>query len=383
MRRKPHTTRRNVLTATGALSLLGVAGVATGSSSPVATAPVPDDANDRPYPTMGTSSDAPTATVYGNFKCPYTREFVFGNLEAIIEEFVLTGQLNLEFYNLAYEPGSTSEYFISSSDPRLAAAGIGVWNEDPDSYWQFHYETFEDAPSGYVDYDELASRARSAGVSNVDELIDRAQAGGYDGEVEQVPAAAADDGVTFTPTLELAGDTAAPHHGEQAILDWIDTRLEDAPAETAEEGDSDGDEQRDDEREDAESESETEESGDDESESVSEESDTEAESEEPDAESETESESAESADESETEDAETDRDEEAEGGTDEHSETGTSEVDEGSEPESDTQGDEADEPAETSPDDAESAAQVAESDGTTSEPADADTETTADDCPYR
>ncbi|WP_265111906.1 DsbA family protein [Halosolutus halophilus] len=240
MRREPRTSRRTVLTATGTLSLFGITGVvAGGSSSTVANAPVPENADANTYPTMGTDSDAPTATIYGNYKCPYTRDFVFGNLEAIVEEFVEPGRLNLEFYNLAYEPGDTSEYYISSSDPRLAAVGVGVWNEDPDNYWGFHRETFADMPSGTVDYDELEERVRSAGVSNAEAIVDRARAGEYDDEIERVATTAADDGVAFTPTMELAGDTTAPHHERDAILDWIERRLGDDD----EEQDSDDEEQ--------------------------------------------------------------------------------------------------------------------------------------------
>ncbi len=236
MRQMPQTTRRTVLTAAGTVSLLGLGGIATGSSSPVADAPIPADSDARTYPTMG-NADAPTATVYGNFKCPYTQEFVLGNLEAIVDEFVETGRLAIQFYDLAYEPGDTSTHYISSSDPRISAFALGVWDEDPNSYWQFYVETFEDLPEGYVDYDELASRARSAGVSNVDQIVERTRAGAYDGAVERVATAAADDGVTFTPTLELAGETTAPHHDTQSILEWIEARLEDEPTETSGDGD--------------------------------------------------------------------------------------------------------------------------------------------------
>ncbi len=147
MRKMPQTTRRTVLTAAGTVSLLGLGGIATGSSSPVADAPIPADSDARTYPTMG-NADAPTATVYGNFKCPYTQEFVLGNLEVIVDEFVETGRLAIQFYDLAYEPGDTSTHYISSSDPRITAFVLGVWDEDPNSYWQFYVETFEDLPEG-------------------------------------------------------------------------------------------------------------------------------------------------------------------------------------------------------------------------------------------
>jgi protein-disulfide isomerase len=228
MSRKSQTTRRSVLTTTGAVSLLGLAGVASGNASSDGV-PIPDDADERTYPTIGANSDAPTATFYGNFKCPSSQDFVSGNLQEIISEFVADGQLNVEFCNLAYEPGDTSQSFISDTDSRLAAVGLAVWDEDPNSYWQFVTETYSDMPSGHISYDELENRARAADVSNVDAVIDRAEAGEYDGAVEEVATLASNDGITYTPQLELAGDTTAPHHGTQAIIDWLDARLDDAP----------------------------------------------------------------------------------------------------------------------------------------------------------
>ncbi|ELY55294.1 DSBA-like thioredoxin [Natronococcus amylolyticus DSM 10524] len=221
-------TRRSVLTTTGAVSLLGLAGVASGSASSDGV-PIPDDAGERTYPTIGSNSDAPTATFYGNFKCPSSQDFVSGNLQEIISEFVTEGQLNVEFCNLAYEPGDTSQSFISGTDSRLAAVGLAVWDEDPNSYWQFVTETYTDMPSGHISYDELENRARAADVSNVDAVIERAKAGEYDADVEEVATLASNDGITYTPQLELAGDTTAPHHGTQAVIDWLDSRLDDAP----------------------------------------------------------------------------------------------------------------------------------------------------------
>jgi protein-disulfide isomerase len=319
MRRKPQMTRRSVLTATGAFSLLGIAGVAAGSSSStVANAPVPDDADSRTYPTMGTNTDAPTARVYGNFKCPVTEEFVFGNLEAIIDEFVSTGRLNLEFRNLAYDPGSTSSYFISDSDPRMAAAGLAVWDEDPDGYWQFLVDIFADRPSGHVSYDDMESRASSAGVSDADSAVDSAETGAYDGTVDQIARTAGDVGISFSPQLELNGETAAPHHDTQSILDWLEARVDEAPAEPEPEADDESEEE-----EDEESEAETEET-DAQDESETDESDDDAE-EEPESESD---ESEGDEDESETdEDESTDDDEDESNETKEKSETETDDSD--------------------------------------------------------
>jgi protein-disulfide isomerase len=314
MSRKPQMSRRSVLTTTGSLALLGGAGLAASSTSAAASVgdvPVPDDADNRTYPTMGTNSDAPTATVYGNSKCPVTEEFVHGNLETIIEEFVETGRLNIEYRNLAYDPGSTSSHFISDSDPRIAAAGLGVWDEDSDSYWQFFQDTFANRPTGHVTYDDMESRASSAGASG----IGGAEDGQYDGAVDQAATEAGDDGVSFTPQLELDGEVTAPHHSVDAIRNWLESRVDEASAEAqteeteSEESEDEASEPEESEEESTEEESEsedTEEESEDESSEEEEEDESEDESEDSEEESEDESETAESETDSKTESADED-----------------------------------------------------------------------------
>jgi protein-disulfide isomerase len=265
MSRKPQMSRRSVLTTTGSLALLGGAGLAASTTSAAASVgdvPVPDDADDRTYPTMGTNSDAPTATVYGNSKCPVTEEFVHGNLEAIIEEFVQTGRLNIEYRNLAYDPGSTSSHFISDSDPRIAAAGIGVWDEDPESYWQFFDDTFANRPTGNVTYDDMESRASSAGASGIGGAAD----GQYDSAVDQAAAEAPEDDISYTPQLALNGESTAPHHGTDAILNWLESRVDEAPADEPDEEEEPDEPEVSEEEESEEEESEEEESEEEESE---------------------------------------------------------------------------------------------------------------------
>ncbi|WP_433630560.1 hypothetical protein [Halomicrococcus sp. NG-SE-24] len=86
---------------------------------------------------MGTDKDNPTATLYGNFKCPYTQEFVRGgNLEAVLNEYVTSGDFNLRFRALVYQPPGTSShgsdyYYISDSDPLISQAALGVWDVSP------------------------------------------------------------------------------------------------------------------------------------------------------------------------------------------------------------------------------------------------------------
>ena len=195
---------------------------------------------------MGTGGDNPTATLYGNFKCPYTREFVLGNLTDVVREFVAPGNLDLRFFDLAYEPDNhlgrdspthgTETYFISSSDPRIARVSLGAWEVDPQGYWRYFRDSFEDPPSGWVTYDDLRSRLHASDVSGVDEIIRRAKTDRYEDELRHVEDAAVTDDVPFTPTLELNGHTTAPHHETSEVLDWIRHRISDGSGPPGEAG---------------------------------------------------------------------------------------------------------------------------------------------------
>lgn len=185
---------------------------------------------------MGTDSDNPTATLYGNFKCPYTQQFVQGNLDAVVDEFVTTGELNLRFRDLAHEPDpsdpshGSAKYYISSSDPLIGQAALGVWDVQPEDYWGFFEMMFDDLISGHVTVSEMTDRMRAAGVGDRSEIAERVRENRYRSEVKANADAAKRVGVSFTPTLELGGATTAPHHGTRAVLNWIEGHLPEAPS---------------------------------------------------------------------------------------------------------------------------------------------------------
>ncbi|WP_327053059.1 DsbA family protein [Halomicrococcus gelatinilyticus] len=237
------TTRRQFLQLAGGAALVGAATGTASASESVSTAPVPDDPGAFTYATMGEGSN-PTATLYGNFKCPYTREFVLGNLDDVIDEFVAPGKLDLRYRALAYEPDpddpshGSSYYYISDSDPRISECAMGAWDADPHGYWRFFRDMFETQVSGTVTYDEMRDRMADSGVDGRDAAISRAEDGRYHDPVYWTRDAAYDVEVPFTPTLELNGDTTAPHHDTQEVLDWIADHLPASSSSTSTSGEA-------------------------------------------------------------------------------------------------------------------------------------------------
>ena len=234
------TSRRGVLTrAITAFASAGLLGaIATGNASAaartrqVSNAPFRAVADSR-YATMGSDPDAPTATLYGNFKCPYTQDFALNHLPALVRDYVRSGKLNLRFRSLAYEPNTDnpshgiSPEYISEDDPDIARTGLGVWNEEPGNYWEYFRSMFRNRPSGGYSTDELEGLMKRYDVRNWNRIGEYVTADRYEDALRDTQDAAARHGVTATPTLVFEGDTTYPHHSQnnEDLYDWLDARL--------------------------------------------------------------------------------------------------------------------------------------------------------------
>lgn len=250
-------SRRKFLAVTGSAAVTSVAGVGSASAAvPISNAPVPDNTSVM-YPTMGTDAENPTATVYGNFKCPFTQDFVNNVLPDLIEKHVKPGKLNIRFRTISYEPygrgsthGTQSNAFISDSDPTISATHLGVWEEDPESYWQYFESMFaEPLISGTVTPEKLEPIMDQSGVDNIKEIVARVNNGKYDSLVKDSHDASLDLKIEHTPTFEIADSTfVGPKPDDLSdLVSFIQSNLSAAdkylPKEDSEEvtsGDSEG-----------------------------------------------------------------------------------------------------------------------------------------------
>lgn len=132
------------------------------------TVPTPSDPSASRYATMQARADAPAATVLGNWKCPYTSEFVRELLPELVEEYVVPGDVAVEFRSVAYVDGDP---FLGPDAPRATRAGLAAWTTDPDAYWQYFAHVFGNQPDedeAWAQPDVLARFATEAGVQPVD-----------------------------------------------------------------------------------------------------------------------------------------------------------------------------------------------------------------------
>lgn len=192
-------------------------------SGPVASAPVPPNPAEKRYATMGTDEADTTVTYFGSWKCPYCAKFSTGFFKDIVKDYVVTGDINVRFRNIAYLGGKP---FIGPDAPNAGHAGLAVWNNDSASYWPYHEYVFRNQPperEQWATASKLASFAQASNVEDPQAIKEAVQSNKYENALRATSDAAQSAGVRGTPSLLVDGTLVSPFEKEQTR-----NRIEDA-----------------------------------------------------------------------------------------------------------------------------------------------------------
>lgn len=187
-----------------------------------ADVPIPEAPEEHDYATMGRSDATATATVFGNWKCPYTRAFVLEHLPDVVDRYVRPGDLVVEFRALAYR---SDEPFLGPDAPRAARAGLGVWDVDPGSYWSYFGYVFGNQPpeaDEWATTEHLSSFADAAGVEDTDALRRSIQGDEHASAVRSTTTAAAGLDVFTVPRVAVDGEVTAPTVDPESTREQLD-----------------------------------------------------------------------------------------------------------------------------------------------------------------
>lgn len=91
-----------------------------------------DNLNNQP--TMGPENASVTVVEFGDYKCPYCRQFETQVFPQIKENYIDTGKVNFKFVNYA---------FLGPSSQRAAVAAECVYNQDKQAFWSYHKALYE------------------------------------------------------------------------------------------------------------------------------------------------------------------------------------------------------------------------------------------------
>lgn len=97
-------------------------------------------------PMMGSENASVTVVEFGDYRCPFCREFETGErtgenlperkgtFEKIKKEYIETGKVKFYFINYA---------FLGSGSTTAAVAGECVANQDEEEFWKYHHAVYE------------------------------------------------------------------------------------------------------------------------------------------------------------------------------------------------------------------------------------------------
>lgn len=185
--------------------------------------PLPEERTQ--YARMGTSDATATATVYGNWKCPYTQEFVLNQLPDVVDRFVRSGDLALEFRALSYQSG---EPFLGPDAPRAARAGLSVWDVDPESYWSYFAHVFANQPQERHEWAQpslLVRFAEKSGVNGTQQVEQSIRSNAYAGPVQSTTGAASDLGIATVPRIFANEEITAPTVDFESTLSQLESAV--------------------------------------------------------------------------------------------------------------------------------------------------------------
>lgn len=175
-----------------------------------ASIPTPSNPSNYEYAVMGDPADAPTVTVYGNWKCPYTQEFVRETLPGLVEEFVAAGDVAVEYRTVAYV---NDQPFLGPDAPRAARAGLAAWNVDPESFWQYFAYVFGNQPSeekAWAQPDVLARFATQADIDSATAFQEGFTGSTYSQPVHATSGRFAELGGEAVPRVVTSSGMTAP-----------------------------------------------------------------------------------------------------------------------------------------------------------------------------
>ena len=151
-------------------------------------------------PTIGNESAEVTVIEFGDYRCPYCRQFEMTTFPQIKENYIDTGQVKFSFINLA---------FLGQGSEQAANAGECVYRQNETQFWDFHKGIYENQGSeseNWVTNDLLMEVARDTTEGlDYDELQTCFSQRQANDNVREDRGIANTNGVDSTPTVFVNG----------------------------------------------------------------------------------------------------------------------------------------------------------------------------------
>lgn len=204
----------------------------SGSSFPAVAAAAVTDAN---IPFDGTTLGDPNAPVtvieYGDYQCPGCAQFFTNDQQKLINDYVATGKVKLEFHAFPFldrKLSLNSDGTVSSSGDgeSIRAAEASLCAVDQNAFWRYHDTIYTNhngenqgaySESRLLDMADVIGLDRAAFASCLD-------SGTHKSDVETLYAEAIQAGVQQTPSFAINGKVSV-YNGYDDLKTKIDAAL--------------------------------------------------------------------------------------------------------------------------------------------------------------
>lgn len=193
---------------------------------PAALREAPVAAEARPYATFGSADADLTVELFGSWKCAKTADYVLGEFQTLLAEYVAPGDVAVEFRHVAYTDGHG---YLGADAPDAGRAGLAVWTAAPDAYPRYFGTVFANRPPTHVEWAtpaQLAAFARRAAVPDPGRVGEAVREGRHDPALRRTADRVVALDLDGIPRVVVDGTVTAPLQDAEATYDAIDERLE-------------------------------------------------------------------------------------------------------------------------------------------------------------
>lgn len=193
----------------------------------LADVPIPEDPGSHQFPVAGTGDADVRVEFFGGWKCRHTRRFVEGGFADLLDEYVRTGDVDLEFHGVAYRNGGRLH---GEDGPRTARAGLAVWYAQPEAFWSYFEYVYANVErrDGWAEPDRLRRVADEAGVEDHEQFARTVRSGAFEDQLEETMERVEERPITAVPRIAVDGDPYSPTAHRDDLVEAVEAALEEA-----------------------------------------------------------------------------------------------------------------------------------------------------------
>jgi len=156
---------------------------------------------------------------YGDYACPFCRQFEGRNLPRLKDEYIATGDVKLVFRAVDN---------VDENSRTVALASFEVWDQNRSAFWEWHKTAFAHQGQGgrWGRPSEIESWTSNIDGLDASSVREVAESGEHADKLARHRNQYREDGASGTPSLYINGSVVNPEASYERVQELIDAELE-------------------------------------------------------------------------------------------------------------------------------------------------------------